>query len=191
MMVRLAAERAAQVEQQQATAGAPLEQQQPKRSRKGPTPNAPNAGRPVKEIDWGRFDALCSVACTLEEVASYFKLDENTIEARIREKFDCTFSVVQKRLSANVRQSLRRAQIKSALEGNVTSQIWMGKQLLGQRDRFDTEVSGKNGGAIRHEVDDLRNASVDEVEQIVRAAQEAVQWAKEAEARAAATSKQN
>ena len=32
------------------------------------------------------------------------------------------------------RISLRRAQFKSAIGGNVMAQIWLGKQMLGQRD---------------------------------------------------------
>jgi hypothetical protein len=37
-----------------------------------------------------------------------------------------------------------RAQWKSAMAGNTTMQIWLGKQLLGQRDRHevDAQVTG-------------------------------------------------
>jgi hypothetical protein len=47
------------------------------------------------------------------------------------------------------KSSLRRAQFKSAIDGNATMLIWMGKQLLGQRDKLDHEVSGKDGGPIQ------------------------------------------
>ena len=50
------------------------------------------------------------------------------------------------------RISLRRAQFKAALAGNPTMLVWMGKQLLGQRDK--TEHGGDPQGApIRHTVD--------------------------------------
>lgn len=45
--------------------------------------------------------------------------------------------------------SLRSAQFKAALAGNATMLIWMGKQLLGQRDKLDHEVTGKDGGPIQ------------------------------------------
>lgn len=35
--------------------------------------------------------------------------------------------------------SLRRMQFKSAEDGNVTMQIWLGKQMLGQRDKSEID----------------------------------------------------
>jgi len=52
--------------------------------------------------------------------------------------------------------SLRMAQMKLAVDGqNATMQIWLGKQLLGQRDHKD--IGGPGGGPIP--VLDLSNAS--------------------------------
>jgi hypothetical protein len=45
------------------------------------------------------------------------------------------------------RASLRSAQFKAALAGNPTMLIWMGKQLLGQKDK--QEFSGPDGGPVR------------------------------------------
>ena len=33
-------------------------------------------------------------------------------------------------------------------QGNATMGVWLGKQLLGQRDMAQTEVTGKDGGPI-------------------------------------------
>jgi hypothetical protein len=41
-------------------------------------------------------------------------------------------------------------QWKSAQDGNVTAQIWLGKQMLGQRDKH--ELSGPDGGAMQIEI---------------------------------------
>ena len=46
-----------------------------------------------------------------------------------------------KRGRARLRKSLRRAQIRSALSGNSTMLVWLGKQYLGQSDRPDHSVS--------------------------------------------------
>jgi hypothetical protein len=35
--------------------------------------------------------------------------------------------------------------MKSALDGNVQAQIWLGKQLLGQKDKQELEHTGKDG----------------------------------------------
>jgi hypothetical protein len=46
--------------------------------------------------------------------------------------------------------TLRRMQMKLASEGNATMQIWMGKQLLGQRDVQSLEAnSGPTGTQIQ------------------------------------------
>lgn len=42
---------------------------------------------------------------------------------------------------ADGRVSLRRAQFALALEGNATMQVWLGKNLLGQKDKSEIEHS--------------------------------------------------
>ena len=42
--------------------------------------------------------------------------------------------------------SLRRKQFETALAGNVTMMVWLGKQYLGQKDK--TEITGENGGSL-------------------------------------------
>ena len=37
---------------------------------------------------------------------------------------------------------LKAKQYQTAMDGNVTMQIWLGKQYLGQRDKTDVEQSG-------------------------------------------------
>jgi hypothetical protein len=51
---------------------------------------------------------------------------------------------------------LRRTQFKSAEAGNVTMQIWLGKELLGQRDHTEQEHTGSVGGQL---VDDCPRPS--------------------------------
>jgi hypothetical protein len=101
-------------------------------------------GRPpieFKEEDWKEFEQLCGFRCTLGEVASWFSVSEDTIERRVKEHYDGrTFAEVFKEKSLSGLASLRRAQFASAIGGNATMQIWLGKQLLGQKDK--TEISG-------------------------------------------------
>jgi len=49
---------------------------------------------------------------------------------------------------AQGRISLRRAQCNAALAGNTTMQIWLGKQLLGQKDKH--EFGGDPDHPIKH-----------------------------------------
>jgi len=106
-------------------------------------------GRPRKYVDMEQFEKLCELQCTLREIAGWFQVSEDTIESRCKEHYEGrTFSEVYKDFSAPGKISLRRAQFTSAINGNVTAQIWLGKQILGQRDIPD---AGDNEGG-EHEV---------------------------------------
>jgi hypothetical protein len=98
------------------------------------------AGRPKRAFDLAEVDKLASLHCTDEEIAAWFGVSPKTIQRR---KKNPLFAERLERGRAEGKISLRRAQFKKALEGNVTAQIWLGKQILGQRDRWDIDHSGE------------------------------------------------
>ena len=104
-------------------------------------------GRPQKEINKEQFEELCKMLCTILEMAGFFKCNKDTIDAWCKRIYGQTFSEVYLKYSQEGKISLRRAQLKSALGGNVTMQIWLGRQLLGQTDKqvlsLDTEEENK------------------------------------------------
>ncbi len=115
----------------------------------GKSKNGKVLGRPLIEIDQEQFEKLCTMQCTLEEIAGWFQCSHDTIEAWVkRTYFDddgepVTFSVAHKRFSSNGKISLRRTQWKMA-EKSVTMAIFLGKQYLGQRDnQVDIEDTGE------------------------------------------------
>lgn len=103
-------------------------------------------GAPRKEIDFNIFEGLCRTQCTEVEMAGIFDIDVDTLNARIKERYGETFSEVYKKKSAGGKLSLRRLQFKSAEAGNVTMQIWLGKQYLGQSDK--NELTGGEGAPL-------------------------------------------
>ena len=92
--------------------------------------------RPKIEIDANQFKKLCSIQCTLSEIASWFKCSEDTIERWCLREFDMNFADAYKTFSADGKISLRRNQFRMA-EHNVSMAIWLGKQYLGQRDTIE------------------------------------------------------
>lgn len=101
-------------------------------------------GRPKIEFDetmWKQISEMCRIHCTKQEISDIIGVSEDTIEKRIKEEYDCTFTVFYKRFSAQGRMSLRRMQWETAESGNPTMQIWLGKQELGQRDKHDQEIT--------------------------------------------------
>lgn len=97
--------------------------------------------RPRIEIDKEQFEKLCSIQCTLTEIASWFKCSEDTIENWCKREYEEGFSECFKKYSAGGKISLRRWQFKLA-ERNTTMAIWLGKQYLGQRELQEVAVSG-------------------------------------------------
>lgn len=95
---------------------------------------------------------MCRLHCTGEECASVLKVDYDTLNKRIQEKYGFGFSDYYKKQSGSGKVSLRRAQWRSALEGNVAMMIWLGKQYLGQTEK--TEMS-HNGGMPVRIIDDI------------------------------------
>ena len=103
-------------------------------------------GRPRATIEPKQLEALCQVGATDEEIAGHFAVSVRTI-MRLKKRVE--YRDVFTRGRADSRISLRRAQRQTALAGNATMQIWLGKQELGQVDRV--EHTGAQGGPIQIE----------------------------------------
>jgi hypothetical protein len=95
-------------------------------------------GRPRKEVNWAEFEKLCALQATEQEIADWFEMDTNTLEARIKEKYDMRFSEVFRQKRGRGKIALRRAQWQSAIDDrNITMQIFLGKNFLGQSDKVE------------------------------------------------------
>lgn len=98
-------------------------------------------GPKVIEFNWQEFDKLCSMQCTATEIASWFDCSVDTVENRVKEAKGVKFSEYYKQKKELGFISLRRAQFQTALNGNVTMQIFLGKQYLAQVDKVETGIS--------------------------------------------------
>lgn len=99
-------------------------------------------GRPRIEItDEMRAIAkrASSLHCTDEEIAALIGISRDTLVRRKKE--DPSFAELLENGKQQGKASLRRLQWKSAESGNVAAQIWLGKNILGQRDYRREEVS--------------------------------------------------
>jgi transcriptional regulator with XRE-family HTH domain len=106
-----------------------------------PPPNP--TGRPPVAVDAEKVELMAAMGCTVEEIAAELRISKRTL---MRRQKDPKFLESIERGKARGRATLRRLQWKSANAGNVTAQIWLGKQLLGQRDQWAVDHSG----AIAH-----------------------------------------
>jgi len=99
-------------------------------------------GRPKKVIDYDMVEKLGSLQCTQEEIASFLKI--STVTLGKDERFLSTYKEAVDR----GKMSLRRHQWRALEAGNSTMLVWLGKQYLKQRDKFDHEVGGPDGGPL-------------------------------------------
>ena len=121
--------------------------------RKPPTP-------PIKFFDWEFLESLAILEARAEYVAERMLIkgganpyeitstDIASMHKRINRKLHQRFGisyvqyVEQKREGWRVK--LRSLQRQNALGGNVTMQIWLGKQELGQSDKMDNRNLNTN-----------------------------------------------
>ena len=84
-------------------------------------------GRPKLDIDAEQVKRLARLHCTMQEMADFFGCHRDTLHNNFSAEID------KGRSEGNI--SLRRKQWQMAVEkGNVVMLIWLGKQMLGQRN---------------------------------------------------------
>lgn len=99
-------------------------------------------GRPRIEIDVEELKRLCRLNCTMEEIAAFFECDKKTIERRYNENIEFQNAIDHGRGLGKL--SVRRKQMQIMDEQNsATMAIWLGKNLLGQRDHQDITTDNK------------------------------------------------
>lgn len=111
-------------------------------------------GRPKTKIVKEEFEKLCSMQCTLAEIAGWFNCSEDTIENWCKAEYGENFSDVLKKKSCKGKISLRRYQFQSAEAGNVSMQIWLGKQYLGQKEYQEVTVDSKDSDETIRKMDE-------------------------------------
>ena len=100
-----------------------------------------------------RVEGLGQIQCTTREAAAVLGVCHDTFLKFIdqHEKAKKAFEDGKE----NGKASLRRMQLKSAQNGNITMQIWLGKQLLGQKDQIKTESENNINVTVTHVRDQL------------------------------------
>ncbi len=107
----------------------------------------PGMGRP--KLEWSEtqenmFNALMGIPFVTEEaICEVLKISRTTLQRRIREVHDSTFESYKKQKHEGMKMRLAGKQFESAMKGNTTMMVWLGKQWLGQTDKQETKISGQ------------------------------------------------
>lgn len=94
--------------------------------------------KPMRKLDYETIRGLAEIACTDREIAAVLKFSHEWLCRRKKKDAKLLNAIESGREEGKA--SLRRMQWQKATEGNVTMMIWLGKQILGQRDRMDHAV---------------------------------------------------
>lgn len=97
----------------------------------------PGAGRPEITIDWEKVNKLLQAGCKGTEVAANIGIHADTLYIQCEKKFGVNFTDYSAKQRGNGDSLLRTKQFSVALKGDKTMLVWLGKQRLAQRDKFD------------------------------------------------------
>jgi hypothetical protein len=133
-----------------------------------------------KPINWEQFQELCSLHCTQSEIASFLKIDEDTLRRRVVSHYREEYAVIYKRYLEEGNCSIRREQ-RALAKTNASLSIWLGKQWLGQRDHEEVSTAPKQEDVdlkakfyeseykrlqLQKELDDLKSQANTELQRI-------------------------
>lgn len=96
-------------------------------------------------IDWNKVDNYLKAQCDGVGIAGIIGIHPNTLYEACEEQNKMSFSEYAALKKGEGRELLRAKQFQSAMEGDKTMQIWLGKQYLGQKDSSKIE----HGGSIK------------------------------------------
>jgi hypothetical protein len=105
-------------------------------------------GAPKKLIDYAVVERAASIGCTRDEIAAVIGVSTVTLHSRMND--DPLVLEAIERGSNKGKATLRRFQWKGAQDGNATMLVWLGKQMLGQKDMLRQEHTGEDGAPISY-----------------------------------------
>lgn len=124
-------------------------------------------GQPKKILDPEQLFELASIHCTMTEIAAVMKC---SIDHLYKPEY---FDIIQNGREGG-RASLRRLQWAAAQKGNTGMLIWLGKQLLGQKDQNQLTVADERA--------ELSKLSDEEIAQRLKNAVKILEGGKEVQA---------
>jgi len=104
--------------------------------------------KPMTEKQFEQLVAMIRIQCTAIEICGILGMSEDTLGRRIAERNIegvKNFADLYKKHSGEGKASLRRMQWKAAEAGNPTMLVWLGKNMLDQRDKVEQDHLSSDG----------------------------------------------
>lgn len=107
-------------------------------------------GRPKVGLDGEQVQKLAGLHCTVDEIADFFGCGRDTIYRHHKEDLQ--------KGRAKGKMKMRTMQLKAAQNGSAAMLIWLGKQILNQKDQQEIiAVDEEEKRLSEDEVDALLN----------------------------------
>lgn len=94
-------------------------------------------GRNKANIDWNKVDRYLQAQCDATGIAGLMGICRDTLYNRCKEDNNIDFSTYSQQKKSEGRELLRGKQFETAMKGDKTMLVWLGKQYLGQKDRHE------------------------------------------------------
>jgi len=104
--------------------------------------------KPMSEKEFDQLVNMIRIQCTAQEICGILGMSEDTLGRRIAERNIegvKNFADLYKKHSGEGKASLRRMQWKAAEAGNPTMLVWLGKNMLDQRDKVEQDHLSSDG----------------------------------------------
>lgn len=101
---------------------------------------ARKAGRPPSVIDWDKVAAYLKAQCSTTSIAAILGISTDTLYLRCKEDLFMDYTAFAQEKKGEGKELLRAKQYTDAMSGNVTLQIWLGKQYLDQKDKQELDI---------------------------------------------------
>jgi hypothetical protein len=99
------------------------------------------AGRPRSDIDWDKVDKFLQAQCDGVSIAGILGIAPLTLYRACQREYNVNFDTYSATKKAEGKELLRANQFKLAMDGNTAMNIWLGKQLLNQRDQIEQRIT--------------------------------------------------
>ena len=101
---------------------------------------------PITDSDWAKINKLFECNCSIDEAAQFIGVSHDTLEKRIKEKFNLLPSEYKKNKKEKGNATLLMKQYELAIDGDRAMLIWLGKQRLDQADKKEIKQDVTTGG---------------------------------------------
>jgi hypothetical protein len=101
--------------------------------------------KPMSDKEFDQLVAMIRIQCTRDEICDVLNMSEDTLNRRLKERGEHNFAALYKKHSGEGKASLRRMQWKAAEAGNPTMLVWLGKNMLDQKDKVEQDHTSSDG----------------------------------------------